>query len=58
VTNFLVPFTNLADLPAHEIQAEPEIRKFAARLEEIVERLLRFEDDTDDGDERDGRMAQ
>lgn len=40
LTNIFVPFTKASDLPAHEIQAMPQIKQFASELDDLVRQIL------------------
>lgn len=43
-TNFLIPFTILAELPSHETEAGPEIKRFAAKLDRIIEQFVQLKE--------------
>jgi len=45
LTNIFVPYTKASDLPAHEIEAMPQIRRFASEPDELVEQILVREGD-------------
>ena len=53
LTNIFVPYTKASDLPAHEIEAMPQIKQFASGLNDLVHQILAREGDREPPERRD-----
>jgi hypothetical protein len=53
LTNIFVPYTKASDLPAHEMQAMPQIKQFASGLNDLTQQILVPEGDRDRPDRPD-----